>query len=298
MPEASAPSPVTQSPAAQSAAAQSAAAQSAATQSPAGKSLALDPNVPNVARMYDYMLGGKENYASDRAAVAKLIEMAPGVPVAARLNREFLGRAVRFVASQGVSQFLDVGAGLPTQDSVHQVAQAVDPGARVVYVDNDPVVLSHSRALLGDSPNVAVVDGDVRDPAGIIGDPAVTALIDFSRPVCVLLVALLHFVTDAEDPTALVAAFADAMVPGSYLVFSHATVHGAPPEVAVYSKDAEKVYDRATSRVTMRDPEEVAVFLRPFTLIEPGLVHVSEWRPPVRVSYDFDAFLAAVGRRD
>jgi len=259
---------------------------------------ALDPNVPNVARMYDYMLGGKENYASDRAAVAKLIEMAPGVPVAARLNREFLGRAVRFVASQGVTQFLDVGAGLPTQDSVHQVAQAVDPAARVVYVDNDPVVLSHSRALLGDSPNVTVVEGDVRDPAGIVSDPAVTALIDFSQPVCVLLLALLHFVTDAEDPAGLVAAFADAIVPGSYLIFSHATAHGAPPQVAVHSKAAEQVYDNATARVTMRDPDEVSALLGSFTLVEPGLVHVSQWRPPVAVSYDFDAFLAAVGRRD
>ena len=259
---------------------------------------ALDPNVPNVARMYDYMLGGKENYASDRAAVAKLIEMAPGVPVAARLNREFLGRAVRFVASQGVTQFLDVGAGLPTQDSVHQVAQAVDPAARVVYADNDPVVLSHSRALLGDSPNVTVVEGDVRDPAGIVSDPAVTALIDFSQPVCVLLLALLHFVTDAEDPAGLVAAFADAIVPGSYLICSHATAHGAPPQVAVHSKAAEQVYDNATARVTMRDPDEVSALLGSFTLVEPGLVHVSQWRPPVAVSYDFDAFLAAVGRRD
>jgi hypothetical protein len=177
------------------------------------QSPALDPNVPNVARMYDYMLGGKENYASDRAAVAKLIEMAPGVPEAARLNREFLGRAVRFVASAGVTQFLDVGAGLPTQHSVHQVAQEAAPDATVVYVDNDPVVLTHSRALLDGQAQVAVAAGDVRDPAGIIGDPEVRALIDFGRPVCVLLVALMHFVPDAEDPARLVAGFAEAIAP-------------------------------------------------------------------------------------
>jgi len=262
------------------------------------QSPALDPNVPNVARMYDYMLGGKENYASDRAAVAKLIEMAPGVPVAARLNREFLGRAVRFVTSAGVTQFLDVGAGLPTQHSVHQVAREAAPDATVVYVDNDPVVLAHSRALLDGQARVLVVSGAARDPAGIIGDPQVRAVIDFSRPVCVLLVALMHFVPDAEDPARLVAAFAKAIVPGSYLIFTHATAHGAPPQVAVYSKDAERVYDQATAQVTLRDPDEVSGLLSPFTLLEPGLVHVSQWRPPVPVSYEFDAFLAAVGRRD
>ena len=262
------------------------------------QSPALDPNVPNVARMYDYMLGGKENYASDRAAVAKLIEMAPGVPVAARLNREFVGRAVRFVASAGVTQFLDVGAGLPTQNSVHQVAQEAAPDAAVAYVDNDPVVLTHSRALLDGQARVEVVAGDVRDPAAIVGDPRVRALIDFSRPVCVLLLALMHFIPDAEDPASLVAAFAEAIVPGSYLIVSHATAHGAPPQVAAYSKDAERVYDQATAQVTLRDPDEVSALLSPFTLLEPGLVHVSQWRPPVPASYDFDAFLAAVGRRD
>jgi S-adenosyl methyltransferase len=275
-----------------------ASAESFATQSHSDTAQALDPNVPNVARMYDYMLGGKENYASDRAAVAKLIEMAPGVPVAARLNREFLGRAVRFVASQGVTQFLDIGAGLPTQDSVHQVAQAVAPDATVIYVDNDPVVLSHSRALLDGVPRVAVVAGDVRHPAGIIADLQVRGLIDFSRPVCVLLVALMHFVTDEQDPASLIAAFRGAMMPGSYLIFSHATVDGLPPQLAARSDDAERVYDSATASVTLRDAAGVGALLDGFTLIEPGLVHVSQWRPPVPVSYEFDAFLAAVGRRD
>jgi hypothetical protein len=281
MPEASASSPAAQSP-----------------QVHSDTAPALDPNVPNVARMYDYMLGGKENYASDRAAVAKLTEMAPGVPVAARLNREFLGRAVRFVASQGVTQFVDVGAGLPTQDSVHQVAQEVAPDATVVYVDNDPVVLSHSRALLDGVPRVAVVAGDVRDPAGIIADLQVRGLVDFGRPVCVLLVALLHFVPDEQNPASLVAAFREALIPGSYLIFSHATVDGLPPQLAARSDDAERVYDSATASVTLRDAPGVFALLDGFTLIEPGLVHVSQWRPPTPVSYEFDAFLAAVGRRD
>lgn len=262
------------------------------------QSPALDPNVPNVARMYDYMLGGKENYASDRAAVQKLTELAPGVPRFARLNREFLGRAVRYVAGQGVTQFLDVGAGLPTQESVHQVAQSVSPYARTVYVDNDPVVLAHSRALLSGASNVEFVAGDVRDPAGILAGPEVSALLDFGQPVCLLFLAVLHFVTDEEDPAAVVAAFRDALAPGSYLILSHGTAHGAPPQIAVRSTDARRVYDNASAQITYREPEQVSGLLDGFSLVEPGLVHISEWRPPQPVSYEFDGFLAAVGRRD
>ena len=261
-------------------------------------SAALNPAIPNVARMYDFMLGGKENYASDRAAVASLIQLsATDVPAAARLNRAFLGRAVQYVASHGVTQFLDIGAGLPTQQSVHQVAQEIAPGIRTVYVDNDPVVLAHSRALLGDTSTTAAVLGDVRDPAGVIGDPAVRALIDFARPVCILLVAVLHFVPDAADPKGLLAAFRDAMVPGSYLILSHGTVDGAPPEVAAKA-DASRVYDQATAQVTLRGAAQVADLLDGFTLVEPGLVHTSQWRPMIATDYEFDAFLAAVGRKD
>jgi SAM-dependent methyltransferase len=262
------------------------------------ESSALDPTVPNVARMYDYMLGGKENYASDRAAVATLTEMAPAVPMFARLNRAFLHRAVRFAASQGVSQFLDVGAGLPTQESVHEVARTVNPAARTAYVDNDPVVAAHSRALLGSIPDVAFVAGDIRDPASLLGDREITGLLDFSRPVCVLLLAILHFVTDAEDPASLVAGFRDALAPGSYLILSHGTADGAPPQVAARSGEARRVYDNATSQITYRDPAEVSQFLEGFSLVEPGLVHISRWRPPVPAPYEFDGFLAAVGRKD
>jgi SAM-dependent methyltransferase len=262
------------------------------------ESPALDPTVPNVARMYDYMLGGKENYASDRDAVARLIEMAPAVPRFARLNREFLHRAVGFVAGRGITQFLDVGSGLPTQESVHEVARIVSPSARTVYVDNDPVVGAHSRALLGGAPGVDFVPGDVRDPAGMLADPEITGLLDFSQPVCVLLVAILHFVTDAEDPAGVVAAFRDALAPGSYLIMSHGTAHGAPPQLAARSGEASRVYDNATSRITYRDPGQVSGFLTGFSLVDPGLVHISQWRPPVPVPYEFDGFLAAVGRKD
>ncbi|HUB42435.1 MAG TPA: SAM-dependent methyltransferase [Streptosporangiaceae bacterium] len=262
------------------------------------KSAALDPKVPNVARMYDYMLGGKENYASDRTAVEKLIELEPAVPRFARLNREFLGRAVRFVAGQGVSQFLDVGAGLPTQESVHEVARAVHPDARIAYVDNDPVVLTHSRALLGAAPNVAFVPGDIREPAGILGSSEISSLLDIGSPICVLLVAILHFVRDAEDPAGVVATLRDALAPGSYLIMSHGTAHGAPPDIVARSRDARRVYDTATAQITYREPAEVSRFLNGFSLVEPGLVHISQWRPPEPVAYEFDGFLAAVGRKD
>lgn len=261
------------------------------------ESPALNSAVPNVARMYDFMLGGKENYASDRNAVSQLIEMAPGAALNARQNRQFLGRAVRFVVSQGVKQFLDVGAGLPTQENVHEVAQAVAPDAKTVYVDNDPVVLSHARALLGSDLRTAVVAGDVRDPARILASPQVRELIDFSLPVCVLLVAILHFVPDDADPAGIVSAFRDAMAPGSYLILSHSTMDGAPPREAARTADARNVYDHASARLFMRDPGQVSALLTGFSLVPPGLAHVTDWRPQ-EASHGFDAFLGVVGRRD
>jgi SAM-dependent methyltransferase len=258
----------------------------------------FDISVPNVARMYDFMLGGKDNYASDRDAVGKLVEMAPDAPLRARLNRAFLGRAVRYVAGQGVRQFLDVGAGLPTQENVHQVAQGVAPDARTVYVDNDRIVLTHARALLSTDPLTAVVEGDVRNPAGILGDPQTRSLIDFTQPVCVLLVAILHFVPDSDRPARLVATFRDAIAPGSHLILSHATMDGAPPQEAARTGDAKAVYDKATAPLIMRGAGQVKRLLDGFSLVEPGLVHITAWRPDTPVRGEFDAFLGAVGRKD
>lgn len=264
----------------------------------AHSSPALDPMVPNVARMYDFMLGGKDNYASDRDAVARLIEISPGVQLAARWNREFLGRAVRFVAAQGVSQFLDIGAGLPTRENVHEVAQSVVADARTVYVDNDPVVLSHAIALLTGDARTAVVDGDVRDPAGLVGDLTATGLLDFGAPVCLLLVAILHFVSDADDPAGLVAALRDALPAGSYLILSHATMDGYPAQASSEEEQrAGRVYDRATAALTMRGRAEVGLLLDGFELVEPGLVHVTRWRPATPPRLVYDAFLGAVGRK-
>ncbi len=261
------------------------------------ESPAHNPATPNVARMYDFMLGGKENYASDRMAVSKLAAMAPGAPLNARQNRAFLGRAVRFVVSQGVTQFLDVGAGLPTQENVHEVATAIAPDARTVYVDNDPVVLSHARALLSYDARAEVVAGDVREPTAILGNPQVLALLDFDAPVCVLLVAILHFVPDADEPADIIATFRDAMAPGSYLIVSHATMDGAPPHEASRTGDAQDVYQQSSAPLIMRDPSQVGRLLDGFSLVEPGLVHVTDWRPESPGRHGFDAFLGAVGYR-
>jgi len=263
----------------------------------AGPFPALDETAPNVARMYDFMLGGKDNYASDRAAVARLAEIAPDAPRRARLNREFLGRAVRYVAARGVTQFLDVGAGLPTQENVHQVAQAVTPDARTVYVDNDPVVLVHARALLATDAKTAVVAGDARDPARILGESEATKLLDLTQPACVLLVAVLHFVSDADDPAGIVRAFRDAVAPGSYLIVSHATMDGAPPRELAREGDGKAVYDRATAALTMRDHGQVSALLDGLALVEPGLVHITDWNPDKLYRGGFDAFLGAVGRK-
>lgn len=197
-----------------------------------------------------------------------------------------------------MSQFLDVGAGLPTQQSVHEVATAINPDARIVYVDNDPVVLAHSRALLGAVPNVALVQGDIREPAGILGSSEISNLLDLGSPICVLLLAILHFVRDAEDPASVLATFRDALAPGSYLIMSHGTAHGALPDIVAASRDARRVYDNATAQITFREPAEVGRFLDGFSLVEPGLVHISQWRPPEPVACEFDGFLAAVGRKD
>jgi len=186
----------------------------------------------------------------------------------------------------------------PTQHNVHEVAQDGAADTATVYVDNDPVVLVHANALLAGDARTAVVAGDVRDPAGILRDAAATGLLDFARPVCLLLVAVLHFVPDADDPAALMAAFRDALAPGSYLILSHATMDGYPAEAAADSAHrAGRVYDRATSRLSMRDRAEVGRLLAGFDLVEPGLVHVTNWRSAEPPRARFDPFLGAVGVR-
>ncbi|MFC7382097.1 SAM-dependent methyltransferase [Sphaerisporangium rhizosphaerae] len=246
----------------------------------------IDPSIPSVARMYDYYLGGKDNFASDRAAAEKMIELVPNIREVARANREFLGRAVRLLAESGIRQFLDIGAGLPTQRNVHQVAREVATDARVVYVDNDPIVLTHARALLADSTGTIVVQGDVTTPERILGDPAVLGHFDLSRPVAVLMVAILHFVPDDEKAAMIASRFRDSMAPGSYLVISH----GYTGQIGGRTdRQVRALYNRtATGSVKPRDHAQIARYFEGMDLLEPGLVPVSAWRPASEPDVEID----------
>ncbi|AQZ69915.1 hypothetical protein BKM31_58240 [[Actinomadura] parvosata subsp. kistnae] len=235
----------------------------------------INPRVPNDARMYDYYLGGKDNFAADREAAEKIMALGPSRDICLA-NRRFLGRAVRHVADLGIDQFIDLGTGLPSQDNVHEVARRVRPGAHVVYVDYDPVVVVHARALLaGTDARIAIVHADVREPAAILDAPETAKLIDFSRPVGVLFLGVLHNLTDADDPWGVVAAFRERMASGSALVVSHLT-DDAHPEVG---KAAREVYDAADTPLVHRDRAAVARLFDGFDVLEPGVTHVGDWRP-------------------
>ncbi|TYB42860.1 SAM-dependent methyltransferase [Actinomadura chibensis] len=233
-----------------------------------------DVDTPNAARMYDYYLGGKDNYPADRAAAEKIMALGPSRDICIA-NRRFLGRAVRLAARQGITQFLDLGTGLPTQDNVHEVAKRVAPDARVVYVDNDPVVLAHARALRAIDDTTTVVRQDVREPGRILAHREVERLIDFSRPVAVLFVAILHCLTDEEDPWGVVRTFAERMAPGSHLIVSHLT-DDAHPEIGAAARE---VYDGANAPLIHRSHAAISRFFEGFDLLEPGVTAVNEWRP-------------------
>ena len=190
----------------------------------------FDPSVPSPARMYDYYLGGKDNFPADREAAEQALSVVPFGREVARANRQFLARAVTFMARDGIGQFIDLGTGLPTRPNVHEVARSIQPDARVLYVDNDPMVCSHARALLATNDGVAAIQGDIRTPQAILNDPVTRTMIDFTRPVGVLFVAVLHFLTDDDQPWEQVAAFRWRMASGSMLAVSHITSDGTPPE--------------------------------------------------------------------
>jgi SAM-dependent methyltransferase len=236
----------------------------------------IDTTRPHPARMYDAFLGGKDNYAADREAVREVLRAAPEARDTARANRAFLQRAVRFLAGEaGMRQFLDIGTGIPAVGNVHELAAEAAPGVRVVYVDNDPIVHVHANALLTGSGTTRIVLADLREPEAILRHPKVGELIDFSQPVGLLLVAILHFITDQEAPGRIVATLADALAPGSYLALSHAT-GDFRPEAA---HRAAAVYDQATSTATLRSHEQIAAFFDGWDLVDPGLVQVPLWRP-------------------
>ncbi len=263
-----------------------------AERAPAG----IDVTVPSVARMYDYYLGGKDNFAADREAADKIIALIPGARDGARRNREFLGRAVRFAAESGIRQFLDIGAGLPTQQNVHQVAQGVAPESRIVYVDNDPIVLAHGRALLADNDRTTVVAGDLRDPDAILADPQVTGLLDLSRPVALLLVAILHFIPDDAEAAAITARLRSRLVSGSMLIVTH--IYNPGFDEATVRAGSEVYSGTATGSLCARTPEHLADWLSGMEIVEPGVVPVESWRPDYDPAIDAvpSGVLGAVGR--
>ena len=245
----------------------------------------IDQTKPHPARMYDYMLGGKNHFEADRAAAEVVMKAAPAARAMVRENRAFLGRAVRHLAEAGIDQFLDIGTGLPGDGNTGEVARAIRPDSRVVYVDYDPIVAVHSRALLaGDESRTAVVLADVREPKAILEHPRVQELLDFDRPVAVLMVALLHFVGHDEDAAGIVATFRDALAPGSALVISHGT-DGGQPEV---SAAARKGWANAKSQVVVRDRAEITALFGDFELVEPGVVQLPLWRPDGEVREDWE----------
>jgi S-adenosyl methyltransferase len=239
--------------------------------------LNFDPGIPNVARIYDTLLGGKDNFAADRQAAAELLDAVPRAAVAARENRAFLGRAVRYLAEEaGIRQFLDVGAGLPTARAVHEIVPGCVPMARVVYTDYDPVVVRHAEALVGGSSTATVIRADLRQPWELFAQPTVRTLINFAQPVAILLVAVLHFVEDHEGPWAIVNCYKDMMAPGSFLVISHVTADHLSAEA---TRQAQAVYAGASAPSVPRTHEQVAGFFAGLDMVAPGLVDVSVWRP-------------------
>lgn len=237
----------------------------------------VDTHRPSIARVYDYLLDGSHNFRADREAAQQALAALPNGRRVAYANRDFLRRAVSFCVEQGVTQFLDIGSGIPTVGNVHEVAQGVEPHARVVYVDIDPVAVAHSRAILAGNGLTGVLRADARDPEGILADPVVTNLLDLAEPVALLMVTLLHFVPDADDPHGIVARFKDRLAPGSLLVISHGTAddvaHGGQYDkfVGALATNVAQSY--------VRPKAEVARFFDGFDLIEPGVEWITRWRP-------------------
>ncbi|MEU9117682.1 SAM-dependent methyltransferase [Streptomyces sp. NPDC048483] len=256
-----------------------------------------DQDTPNVARVYDCYLGGSHNFAADREMARKAIEMWPDLPRIMRANRAFLRRAVQYLAGEGCTRFLDIGSGIPTFGAVHEVAREVRPDARVVYVDIDPVAVAHSRLMLRDDPLCEVVRADMRDPEGLLAEPAVAALLRPGEPVGVLLVAVLHFVTDEEDPGRIVRVLHDEVPPGSALVLSHASSEGRPDQ----AEGHQELYRRTPTPLTMRSRADITALFDGFVPVEPGVVFLPEWHPErletVGPHPELTTGLAGVGRR-
>ncbi|GHH57037.1 hypothetical protein GCM10017774_75970 [Lentzea cavernae] len=261
----------------------------------------IDTNVPSMARVYDYILGGAHNFAADRQVGSQIEKLVPGLPSVARLNRRFLGRAVNFLAEHGIRQFLDIGSGIPTVANVHEVAQERDPAARVVYVDKDPVAVAHSRLMLSDNENAAIVQADMRDPEVVLSSPEVRRLLRLDEPVGLLMLLMMHWVPDEDSPEKLVAHYRDALPAGSFLVMTHVAKDQTGDNVG----QAAAVVNRSKSadQMHMRTHAQVSALFDGFSLVEPGLVGCGEWRPDGPGDFTDEASMnmflyAGVGRKD
>jgi len=263
----------------------------------------IDTTKPSVARVYDYMIGGKDNFAIDRIVAERSLEFVPDAQEAGRACRAFLGRAVRWIAGEaGIRQFLDIGSGLPTRNNVHQVAQSVDPQARVVYVDNDPMVLAHGRALLADDVTTTVIQADIREPHEILQHPVVREYLDFTQPVGLLLLSILHHINDDEDPGRIAEILLDALPSGSYVAINHfwdpADEH---PHISARVHEAERVFNETLGTGRWRTRDEIEAYLGDLELVEPGLVPLAEWHPVpgemIHQEHSYYTMLCGVARK-
>ncbi|WP_194895302.1 SAM-dependent methyltransferase [Catenulispora pinisilvae] len=256
----------------------------------------VDTSVAHIARVYDYFLDGKDNFPADREAAARILKGNPGMRDTCREQRAFLRRAVRFLTESGIRQFIDIGTGLPTQENTHEVAQKIAPDARVAYIDNDPIVLAHARVLMADQDHgrTIFIHADAREPEKLLADPALTDVIDLTRPVAVLLIGILHFMPDHENPAELIGTLLAALPAGSYLAISHGT-----PDFAPEIGDAvQAAYQASSMPCRVRTSAEVLALLEDVELVDPGLVLLAEWRPDGPVPQDRQQITyAAVGKK-
>jgi hypothetical protein len=236
-------------------------------------------STPNPARIYDYLLGGSHNFAVDRETAERAMAAGQVTALPARLNRSFLRRAVRFMVDQGVDQFLDLGSGIPTVGNVHEIAQAANPAARVVYVDNEPVAVAHSRQLLADNPNAVIINTDIRDAEAVLADPDTRRLLDFTRPIGALLVSVLHFIPDEDRPGDLIQRYLADAPDGSYLAISHYTEDGYTEQKRELAERGKQAYQRTGTLPVARGRADVAGLLAGLDLVPPGIVWTPEWRP-------------------
>jgi SAM-dependent methyltransferase len=235
----------------------------------------IDLSTPSVARIYDYWLGGAHNFAVDREMSQNILSVVPHFRFAARANREFLFRAVRFMVDAGIRQFLDLGSGIPTVGNVHEIAQKVAPESRVMYVDIDPVAVAHSQQILTGNELVAAIQQDVRNPEDILTDPRLRSLLDFDEPIGLLMVAVLHYVADEDDPYGIVARLRESLRPGSYIAIAHGTEDEQPAE----TEEAQRLTRRTRTPLRLRSRAEIVPFFDGLELAEPGVVWAPLWRP-------------------